>query len=315
MNSKHHAVAGTVDNQRFRQPDVALAARQHNRIARWQLEHLGIEPSVIEYRLATERYIWVDRCVYSIGPPLKSRLALYMTAVLASGEAAVLNYRSGADLWDMRVRRLREIEVSVPTKRRSRRDILRHYGVLLPEEKTVRFGVPTATMQRVVFDLASVMDRDELQSVLEQAEHAHMDFTPVLAMMARQPRRKGVRLLRELAPRIRPVDPKSWLESDLAPFLISLGAPEPLRNWQIETSKGLEEVDFYYPTLKLIIEGDGYAYHGGASNLTRDHQKDRRLRAAGFRVERVTYDELHYDTAALAAFLTSLFAAVNHAQR
>jgi hypothetical protein len=47
---------------------------------------------------------------------------------------------------------------------------------------------------------------------------------------------------------------------------------------------------------------------GGASNLTKDHQKRRRLEAAGFRVERVTYDELHYDTAALAAFLSSLFA-------
>jgi hypothetical protein len=312
MTHQRVAVAETVDNSRFRQPDVALAARQHNRIARWQLDDLGIEKGVIEYRLRIERYVWVDRCVYSIGPPLSSRLATYSTAVLTSGEAAVLNYRSGADLWDLRVRRLRETEVSVPTKRRSRRDILRHYGDLAPEDKTIRFGVPTATMQRVVFDLATVLERDELQSVLEQAEHARMDFGPVLAMMARHPRRKGVPLLRELAPRIRPVDPKSWLEADLAPFLRSLGAPEPLRNWFLETSKGLEEVDFFYPP-DLVVEGDGYAFHGGASNLTRDHQKDRRLRRAGYRVERVTYDELHYDTAALATFLTSLFA--SHSQR
>jgi hypothetical protein len=290
-----------------------LAARQHNRVARRQLRELGFKDYVIDYRLASGRYVSVDHGVMSVGPPLKSRWACWMTAVLVSGEDAALSYRSTGALYNLQIRQGRRIEVSVPSKQRSRRDIERHYAPLHDSDKTIRFGIPTTTMQRMVFDLATVMDREELQPILEQVEHRRMDFNPVREMIARHPRRKGVRLLKELAPRIRPVDPKSWLETDLLPFLISLGAPPPRRNWFVETSKGLEEVDFYWPELELIIEADGYEFHGGASNLTKDHQKDRRLRKAGFRVERVSYDELHYDTAALAEFLALLF--VSHSQR
>ena len=101
-----------------------------------------------------------------------------MTAVLVSGDDAALNYRSAARLWNFQVRQGRLIEVTIPTKTRSRRDIHRRYGLLLPEEKTVRFGVPTVTMARMVFDLARVMGRDELQSILEQAEHAAWTSEP-----------------------------------------------------------------------------------------------------------------------------------------
>src|ERR1700742_4715988 len=149
-------------NRQYRgqlQPDVALAARQHNRVARRQLRDLDIGDDAIDYRLASGRYVPVDHGVMSIGPPLDSKWARWMTAVLVSREDAVLSYRSGAELHHLRVRRGPKIEVTVPRKVRSRKDIERHYGELAPEEKTVRFGVPTATMQRVVFDLASVLER------------------------------------------------------------------------------------------------------------------------------------------------------------
>ena len=289
-----------------------LGARQAGRVSVGQLRAIGLGRGAIAHRVRAGSLIRVEHGVFAVGHRVWSRKGDLWTAILAAGDDTVLSYRTGAEVWSIKVRRGRKIEVTTPRQLRSRPRVTRHFTCLRPDEMTVCDGLPVTTMQRTVFDLASVMERDELQPVLEQAEHRLMDFKPVLEMMARHPTRKGVRLLKELAPRIRPVDPKSWLESDLAPFLLSLGAPDPLRNWFLETAKGLEEVDFFYPP-RLIIEGDGYAFHGGASNLTRDHQKDRRLRKAGYRVERVTYDELHYDTAALAAFLTPLFA--SHSQR
>jgi hypothetical protein len=300
-------VAKRDDGEPKLQPEVVLAARQHNRVARRQLLELDFGSGAIAYRLRVGRLTRVDTGVYAVGPPGRSRSSRLMTAVLVSGEDAVLSYRAGAEHLGVRIRRGRRIDVTIPSKQRSRRDIQRHYALLRPDEITVHDGIPVTTLQRTVFDLASVLDRDELQSVLEQTARRLMDFDPVRAMMERQPRRKGVALLRELAPRVRPQEVRSWLEVDMVPFLVSIGAPPPLINAYVRTSKGLEQVDFYWPELKLVIECDGYEFHGGPSNLTADHLKDRRLRAARLRVERVSYDELHHDPDGLAAFLKPLF--------
>jgi very-short-patch-repair endonuclease len=50
-------------------------------------------------------------------------------------------------------------------------------------------------------------------------------------------------------------------------------------------------LDFGIPARKLGIEVDGLAFHGGQEAWARDHQRQRRIEAAGWKVTRFTARE------------------------
>lgn len=52
------------------------------------------------------------------------------------------------------------------------------------------------------------------------------------------------------------------------------------------------EVDFLWREERLVVEVDGYAFHGGRGSFERDHRRDLDLRAAGFGVMRVTWRQI-----------------------
>ena len=68
------------------------------------------------------------------------------------------------------------------------------------------------------------------------------------------------------------------------------------------------EVDAYWPAHKLIVEIDGWRYHGTRAAFERDRRRDAALMAAGYRVVRITWRRLtkgpHSVTAQLGALLT-----------
>ena len=48
------------------------------------------------------------------------------------------------------------------------------------------------------------------------------------------------------------------------------------------------EVDFHWPEARLVVELDGYEYHGTRQAFEDDRARDAALTAAGWRVIRVT---------------------------
>jgi very-short-patch-repair endonuclease len=52
------------------------------------------------------------------------------------------------------------------------------------------------------------------------------------------------------------------------------------------------EVDFLWPEQRLILEVDGYAYHGDRAAFERDRRKGMALVAGGYRVIRVTWRQI-----------------------
>lgn len=66
------------------------------------------------------------------------------------------------------------------------------------------------------------------------------------------------------------------------------------------------EVDFAWRSARLIVELDGFAAHGTRTAFERDRARDRRLRAAGWRVVRVTWRQLYEDPRGLARELEAL---------
>jgi len=47
--------------------------------------------------------------------------------------------------------------------------------------------------------------------------------------------------------------------------------------------------DFYWPSARLVVETDGYAFHNDRPAFERDHESTIALIAAGYKVLRATY--------------------------
>ncbi len=60
------------------------------------------------------------------------------------------------------------------------------------------------------------------------------------------------------------------------------------------------EVDFLWRAQKLVVEVDGYAFHGHRAAFERDRAKDQVLVAAGYRVIRVTWRQLEREPLVVA---------------
>ena len=69
------------------------------------------------------------------------------------------------------------------------------------------------------------------------------------------------------------------------------------------------EGDCVWLPQRVIAELDGHAFHATAAAFERDRSRDRVLQAAGWRVVRITWRQLHDDSAALVADLRGLLAA------
>src|SRR5213078_1909442 len=94
-----------------------LVHRQHGVVARWQLLAHGLSRHAIDHRIAKGRLHPVWRGVYAVGRPELSRHGVWMAAVLACGEDAVLSHASAAALWGIRPEGPGDVEVSVPARR------------------------------------------------------------------------------------------------------------------------------------------------------------------------------------------------------
>src|SRR3954447_16448485 len=107
---------------RVQWPVWGLVRRQHGVVSRPQLLALGYTRDAIAHRITMGRLHPLWRGVYAVGRPQLTREGLFMAAVLACGEGAVLSHAGAAELWGIRQPDTRPIEVSVPAARNPRRD-------------------------------------------------------------------------------------------------------------------------------------------------------------------------------------------------
>jgi very-short-patch-repair endonuclease len=65
------------------------------------------------------------------------------------------------------------------------------------------------------------------------------------------------------------------------------------------------EVDFLWRKQRLIVEMDGFAFHGHRRAFQRDRRRDQILEGAGYTVFRVTWQQLVGEPLALAVRLAN----------
>src|SRR5690349_4723963 len=122
-----------------------LAWRQWGVVTRQQLRALGLSDDEIDYRIAVGRLRLVHRGVYAVGHHRLQPEGIWLAAVYAGGQQAVLSHRSAARLWGI-LPWDGEIEVTVPKMRRDRPGI--HYFCSPVESfhRTKHRAIPVTTV-------------------------------------------------------------------------------------------------------------------------------------------------------------------------
>ncbi len=139
-------------------------------------------------------------------------------------------------------------------------------------------------------DLAGHMTESGLERVVARAERERLlDRDALLALLERHPGARGRRRLRSiLQAGAGPAFTRSNAEDRFLRLVRRGGLPRPAVNVVVE---GLE-VDVLWRAEGVVVEIDGFAYHGHRGDFERDRRRDAILAAAGFRVVRVTWRQL-----------------------
>ncbi|HEY1286144.1 MAG TPA: DUF559 domain-containing protein [Solirubrobacterales bacterium] len=224
-----------------------------------------------------------------------------MAAVLACGEDAVLSHRSAAALWGL-TRARRPVDVSAP-RGRGRKGIDVHEGGICGADRTERAGIPVTTVARTLFDLSEVVDQQQLERAFEEADRLGLLTLRALdEVCARGEGRHALRPVRRLIEEARaPTMTRSALEDRFA-RLCREYAFDPAVNVRVLG----HEVDACWPTERLVVELDGFAFHRHRAAFERDRARDAGMVADGYRVVRITHRRLVREPAEVAKQLRRL---------
>jgi very-short-patch-repair endonuclease len=285
-----------------------LARQQHGVASRRQLTEVGFRKDAITVRLRSGRLHRVHAGVYAVVPrQLLSRQGHWMAAVLASGPNALLSHHTAAALWGLRGYSGGAIHVTVPRKSTSSKRIRRHLSHVPPDERTEKEGIPTTSVHRTIYDLASIASTDDVIAMIKEAEYLNLwDRLSLWDLLERYPGKRGSRNLRTALKRIteEPTGRKrSKLEERFAPFLRRYHLPLPRFNDWILLGSKRYQVDCHWPGTGQIVELDGWQGHSSRSAFQDDRARDRALKVAGYSVIHLTWAQLDSEPEEIASDL------------
>lgn len=266
---------------------LSIASRQHGIVTRSQLVRAGVPAHAIEYRLGKGRLRALHRGVYRTGP-IAAPFSREVAAVLACGDRAVLSHCSASALLEIGPAQNGSVDVTGPRSLRGPRGVRLHRtDHLEPDEVRWKLGIPVTSPARTLLDLTSIGCRS-VEGIVAQAERQGLVTRgDIEAILDRYPRRRGSRRLRALL-----AEPPALTRSEAEKRFLELakkgGLPSPAANAMVQ---GLE-VDFVWEERRLIVEIDGFAFHGSRVAFEQDRDRDSRLAAAGYRVIRFTWRQL-----------------------
>ncbi|MGI8413271.1 MAG: type IV toxin-antitoxin system AbiEi family antitoxin domain-containing protein [Solirubrobacteraceae bacterium] len=308
----NHEIEGKRRSGRADLAVAAIAARQHGVVSRAQLARLGLGRGAVEHRIACGRLHPVYRGVYAVGHSLLSVNGRRLAGVLAAGPGAALSHHSAAALWGIRRGEASSTEITVPRWRRPRPGLSLHVAAFPADEVTIRHCIRVTSVPRTLLDLAAILRSSDVERAIERAEALRLcDPLSLADLVSRYPRRPNVATTRAIlaANRIGSAITRSELEDRFLALLADHGLPRPTVNALVETSAGRWiEVDCVWPDARLAVELDGYAIHAPRASFERDRGRDRALAAAGWRVVRITWRQIHLDARTVVGDLESLLA-------
>jgi very-short-patch-repair endonuclease len=95
---------------------------------------------------------------------------------------------------------------------------------------------------------------------------------------------------------------RSEAERRMRKLMRAARLPVPVANARVAG----RSVDFVWRQQRLVVEVDSYQYHGHRAAFERDRRKDVALRAAGYRVVRITWWQLRDEPFVVVAHIARM---------
>jgi very-short-patch-repair endonuclease len=257
---------------------------------------------MLETRVRTGRLARVHPGVYRCaGAPLTFEQQAF-AAVAWAGHPAVLSHRSAAHLWQMTTTKAPAVtEICSPRKRtRPPRSISAHFTTDLPTRDCGKLrNVPVTSPARTLIDLAAVLP----ESLVEEALHRAivggcLDARVLRERLARACRQgsRGPAVLRKLLESsARESHVATPLERAVAAALTSPLLPPFRREYPVFVKGDVYYLDFAFPHFRVAVEADGRRWHSDAESFERDRARHNALTAAGWKIIRVTAEQVRND--------------------
>lgn len=279
---------------------VRLARGQQGLVSTRQLRALGLDTRGIARRVARGWLVARGDGVFQAGA-IAGPCAREMAALLRYGDRSTVSDGTAADRWELRrARPSAPVDLTVSSAAQARPGVRLHRRKLGPDDWVVRDGLRLTSPARTIADLSPSVPAVELQRLIEEAQLKSLVTRTDIARYG--PGRPALRAA--LHAHDEPQLTRSEAERRLLELLRAAALPPPRTNARV---LGME-VDLLWPAERLIVEVDGFEYHGSRPAFERDRRRDGRLLAAGYRVLRVTWRQIVEEPEQVVALIAAALA-------
>jgi very-short-patch-repair endonuclease len=295
------------------------ARRQHGLVTLDQAIETGMSRSTWYRSLADGRLEPLHREVARMPGTADTTLQRIAAAVLGTGTGALSSHTTGAFLWVGDLPGLDPTEpVHVIAPRPCR---VRLEGVMVhrPIDRAdlfaaSRHGIATTRPLRTIVDAGAVVSLSQLGSIVDRAlVRGLFTFEAIGEVIERHSRqgRDGVGPLRRLLDdwHLGDEPPDSVLEAEFARLLAVQGLPAATFHPRVQVGGRDVVPDFGYLVERVLIEVDGWAFHGDRAAFEGDRRRDAALQAEGWAVLRFTWYQVRHEPRWVAAQIRAVLTA------
>jgi hypothetical protein len=234
-------------------------------------------------------------------------MTLLRAALLACSEGAVISHGTAAafhGLWD-KAPLLVDVTVPIEAGRKINGVRCRRCRYPEPEEVETTAEIAVTTVARTLVDLAGMVGLAALKKTVGRAAiRRKLDLQTVDLAIFNAKRRRGLKTLElTLAPYRtkdgKPLDVRSDFETLVLPELLDSGLTRPGCNVPLSIDGERLVVDFLWEKKRVVVETDGRETHETPLAFQGDRRRDQFLASAGYRVLRVTWEQIHFERAAV----------------
>lgn len=247
-------------------------------------------------RLSHGAYATRQAMTWARDNPRRTHVLYVYTAMQKAGKGSVASHQSAAVMHDLDLLKHpgKTVALSVPPARRhgSRAGVTVHNTPVPERHVRTMYQVPVTSPVRTVADLARTLPFMEAVVVADSAFRMDLASAPeVLRALEDCSSWPGVRQA-ERAVEFADSRAESVFESCARVVFAQAGLGEPVLQHGLVAEGRRYRVDFYYAKHRTVVEADGLLKYETKSDLRRQFERDRHLRAAGYKVVHVTWREL-----------------------
>ena len=290
---------------------TGLAGRSHGVVARRHLIAMGFSSDAIR-RLVDSGWLHpVARGVYHVGHPIPTRLGWHMAATLAFGKRTAVSHRPAVALGGLLEDHGEAIEVTT-----SSGDSGWHGGVLVHESRRLTaadvtrvHGIAVVALEWAVVDVAGSCSEAAFTELFNAIDRKRLVDPLRLAGQLRRGRKGSARVRERLAVYGETPPTESELEDLFVELVLRPHAIPPPVPQSSPLPGRPQRVDFTWPRQRVAVKIDGREWHAIQATWGEDHERDLRLRLAGWTTHRYTHRQITQTPELVAADLCDALSA------